>query len=388
MAFDVSIDRAYYAYGLASTIYLYSYTNPSSTAAIANASLVPNNNLTISDIRFSPSNSSSSSSPIIIFATVRQSDAIYRCNLSSVPQCMQWMAPVLTAPESGRSFQGGCQVFAPNYERIICALGTYRTPALQKTASVIWSVSTRNDVALALNLRNPIYTFPANDATVSFEILGPPAYNQGTATLYVFVAASNATNSPFQIWRFYLDPNSMVLVQNASSPFVVYSHSQAVGLARSAIVGASLRRDTNTLVAIDENFRRLYIFASRTPSSIAYSTNLTAANNYKDLEFVGGGASSASKMFMTSLENGTMFRAELYVQCAPCKANGITRVDVPAESQADCFCPPGYFTAQDGQGCTSCSCGPGTHTHVLSSRFRLLIDVNMNFYRYTVPETM
>jgi len=232
---------------------------------------------------------------------------------------------------------------------MVCAFGTYRVPSSMRIASTVRSIVTRDGFS---NIRNPIYTFEVA-STASYEIIGPPAYNQDTRSLFLFVATHNNTaiNSPFAIRRLLLHPDTSQLLETS----IVYTHFQAVGLAKSSIVGASIRRDTNTLVAVDENFRRIYIFSSPSMSSILYTTSYDAAT-YKDLEFVG---KDASKMFFTSFSI-TVLRAELYVQCAPCRDNGITFVGVPAESEADCFCRPGYYTTPSG-GCSPCQCDKGEY---------------------------
>jgi hypothetical protein len=98
MAFDVSVNRSIYAYGHGSQVYFFQYDSIMSPAQLANMSLPDRNNLTISDIRFASSVSTT------LFVTVRQSDAIYRCVFSETV-CTLWIAASMPFPEPGRSIQ-------------------------------------------------------------------------------------------------------------------------------------------------------------------------------------------------------------------------------------------------------------------------------------------
>jgi hypothetical protein len=62
-----------------------------------------------------------------------------------------------------------------------------------------------------------------------------------------------------------------------------------------------------------------------------------------------------SKMFITSLEDPSNARAELYVQCAACNGGGITETDVEATSEEGCFCRPGNrIVTFPRRGCEPC----------------------------------
>ena len=235
----------------------------------------------------------------------------------------------------------------------MCALGTYRSPSSGQAASRIYSL-----VSDEYARRNTIYNF---DFTVgnSYEILGPPAYNRVTRTLFVFVANHASTNQPFAIHRFVLQEETSILQEQGV--FFTYTQSGS-GTMRSSILGASLRMDADTLVAVDDRFKKIYIFPVQGRTSTtgpAYNTsyNLTL---YRDLEFIGT-VSSSSKLFLTSFEaNSSRLYAELYVQCAPCRDGGITLTTRPAESAADCMCRPGSYVTEDG-GCESCQCSAGEY---------------------------
>lgn len=275
MVFDVSPDRSVYAYASGSTLSIYAYEGSSSKVPVASATL-PDSSLAISDIRFDSTSTS-------IFATVRQSDAIYRCDVQcplgnyildwrqarvcSSPNnfASTWLsfpAPFVTCsawivassfPESGRSMQGGCHIFMEGYDRMVCALGTYRAPLSNQPASRIYSVVTRDFAQ-----RQPIDTFTYTSGT-TYEILGPPAYSRATLQLFVFVGVHpSPTNNPFVIYRYQLqEETSVVLGQN-----VFYAYVQpGAGLVKSVILSASIRMDTNKLVAMDDTYKRIYVFS-------------------------------------------------------------------------------------------------------------------------------
>lgn len=365
MAYDVAPDRGVYAYGFGSTITIYEYVSSSSNASATATCILPNPLLVISDIRFSTDSAS-------IFATVQSSDATYRCNVrcplgvyalnsenkkvcqqpesSVVVQCTLWVPDTFNAlvPDSGRYVKGGCQLFADGYSRMICAFGTtYRASTIESVVTE-WSSS-----------RNRVYTFDPN-----IEVIGPPAYNKATRTMFVFVS-TNTTNIPFAIYRFVLDDTTSVL----KSWSIFYTHVQpGTSSMRSSFVGASIRLDTNMLVAADEVFRRIYVFQlqglTSTTGPAFFNTSYSA--NYMDLEFVGG-IGKPSKLFFAVQEEGggntssnKNLWAELYVQCAPCQDGSITSTARPAESQSDCFCRPGFYTTPDG-GCKSCQCSSGEY---------------------------
>lgn len=126
-AFDVSPDRAVYAIGHGSTISVFDYV--AGNATVLQTAVLPVATLTLTDIRFS-------SDGVSILATVRQTDAIYRCNVRCplgvyVPdqqdrlvcssphaerqwssrnapgpvKCVLWMQDAVAYPAAGRSFQ-------------------------------------------------------------------------------------------------------------------------------------------------------------------------------------------------------------------------------------------------------------------------------------------
>ena len=173
----------------------------------------------------------------------------------------------------------------------------------------------------------------------------------------MFLAVPSATNVPFEIWRLVLNAETSTL----QSQNLFYRHVQPVSSIKSNIVGASVRLDTNTLMAVDERFNRVYVFPLSSISSTtaaAYNTSYAQTTRYADLEFVGS-RDGPSKMFFTSFDaNASSLRAELYVQCAPCRDGGVSMQG--AESQADCMCRPGSFATGDG-GCAPCQCGAGQY---------------------------
>ena len=229
---------------------------------------------------------------------------------------------------------------------MLCSFGTYRAPNVTATVGArVYSVAT--DVS---GERNKIFGLATSGGT-SYEIVGPLAYNRATRSLYVFVAIrstpTDPINNPFVIYRVTLQDKTSVPLSNS----VFYTHSQAgAGTIRSSFAGASIRLDTNTLLAADDTFKRMYVFPLQGLTSTtgpAYNTTYSAS--YSDVEFIGS-AGKPSKLFFAVLQDASILNAELYVQCAPCRDGGVTFTNKPAESAAECMCQPGYYVTADG-GC-------------------------------------
>jgi hypothetical protein len=134
--------------------------------------------------------------------------------------------------------------------------------------------------------------------------------------------------------------------------------------------GFSIRTDTGAISMVDEQLQRILVFTCPTDANgpqcsggPEFSTPYESAK-YKDLEFVARfstnqstAATSPSKLFITSLQDPSNARAELYVQCAKCSGGGITSTESEALSLEDCFCQPGYrIVTSPVRGCVRCRC--------------------------------
>lgn len=384
LAFDVlnTNSQKVYAYGYKNMIRTYSYTDSSRRPGVfPGMAMLPQDWMVLTDIRFHPVDSA-------IYVTVQHSDTVYRCDAacpegqfdvvdsemrcqapSSGPestwipsstsakrtvQCVEWAGNEgveyggqLAPPSEGYTVQGGCHVFDDFY--LVCASGTYRTVGdINNPSAGTWIINA--NLYSGRNAKHKMY------ANIFGNMIGPPAYNKDSRMLYLLCHLT--ADNPFRVWQFGFTEWAGMSVNS-----LVYSHIEPVGSRKSpaaSFVGASLRLDVGRLLAVDESVRKIFVLqiskdgiSAVLMHSVSYGTSV-----YKDVEFV----SVPSKLFMTSLEVPGNARAELYVQCAPCKNGGMTDSSKPggALSQTDCIaCNQGSFLLPNNGGCSTCQCKQG-----------------------------
>ena len=400
LAFDASDNAGAYAYGYKNSIRTYDYMASVKKGFLAQGFL-PEDWMVITDIRFSGDGTS-------IFATVQHSDTLYRCSAScpdgiyvedyltgllvcSLPmpeknwltpghmvRCAVWASNnALQPPVFGYTMQGACQCLDASLKALVCASGTFRPSGSMDAAARVW-VSPME----GYSGREEQYSFAASEFG---QMVGPPAFSRVTNTLYLFTYRGPSATRPLTIFQMRFDARGNL----AHAPLEIYSMVDTTRKGPSSIVGASIRLDTNKLVVMDESIRSMHAFQLPYPGdanqTAGFSLMYTASYGnaiYKDIEFVSSLLQVAwwdkqqqllrlpSKLFFTSLEVAGDARAELYVQCAPCKDGGTTDSSKQALSQADCnACQPGNFKLSNNSGCSPCQCSTGEYKTGLSCTY-------------------
>lgn len=392
IAFDVSMDRDMYAYGYRNMVRFYKYQSTAAAGKFAEA-VLPDSWMVIVDIRFSPS---PATDPGSVYVTVKHLDMVYRCDLrcpdgifvvidyevicqnpyeSSSIVCAAWSTQVIMeaelasinyfspAPLPGYFVQGGCQVFKPQNSFLICVTGSFRPWDSQEEAARAWVSNT----GMSGGGKSILRTWTPLEMG---QLIGPPAYNRFTRDLYIFTYTQNIT-TPFRVFKIFLTQDGSI----SSAPELMYTHVDTSRKVSGRIVGSSVRVDWNKMVAVDESVQLIYVFrlpVSQDPDPVGtfqlLSTSSYGNAAYKDVEFISTMQMHAegsdvqkhrekfpSKLFLTSMEVQGNARAELYVQCSPCKDGGMTDANRPALSQADCqACQPGSYKLANNSGCASC----------------------------------
>jgi transcription elongation factor Elf1 len=398
VAFDVSPDRQVYALAHKNKIRIFSYQSSVPRGMLLEAFIPASSgdgSIIITDIRFAPVDGS-------IYATVRHSDALFRCDVkcpdasffvaeetgtvlcqnpqeqrswqsaaSGAVTCVEWSLLhgigqdnlpydyFMETVSDGYSMQGGCQIFRHTSNTLMCASGTFRSNPQQEAARV-WL--TNVGAAGAQRFLRQSWT-----AEEFGQLLCPPAINRMTKVMYLFSHRASSASS-FSIFQVAFNDQG----SRTSDGVQVYSHT-AGQFAR--MVGCSARVDWNKLVAVDESTRLIHVFQlptrldqNQTASFRLLSSTTYGNAAYKDVEFVadvkndvewsdvqGQRSLFPSKLFLVSMEVLGNARAELYVQCAPCKSFGMTDSSRPALSQADCTaCQPGFYKLANNSGCVPC----------------------------------
>lgn len=398
VAFDVSADRQVYALAYKHMIRTYSYQSSIPRGRLAEA-VLPASWMVITDIRFSTVEDDGS-----IYATVQHSDALFRCDarcpyadfrqnddyevVCSSPfeqgswsseklavQCTEWSALHYLGstsddyfskePLPGYFFQGGCHIVQASFNAMLCASGTYRANEDEEAAR-IWLTNTGKYGGS----RSLAQVWTASEFG---QLLAPPAYNRVTGFMFLFAYGGNnsASGNAFSVFQVRFNNFGSRIEMGK----LVYSHVDAVRNLPARIIGCSIRMDWNKMIAVDESVRNILVFqlpseydlnAFRLLSSGSYGASV-----YKDVEFVhdvkqqpqwwdldAQRQKMPAKLFLTSIEAAAAAanaRAELYVQCAPCKDGGVTDASKQALSQADCLaCKPGFHKLSNNSGCMAC----------------------------------
>lgn len=391
LSFDVLQEDNVYAYGYKSTIRTFDYLTPVKAGVFAEAYL-PEVWMTISDIRFSPKDKS-------IYVNIQQADTVFRCDATcpygnfvrdpssgdwtcETPywlntwksrdlkvQCSVWATFFsLSAPPFGYAMQGGCHVFRPGISMMVCASGTFRADDSEPCAR-IWTLNT--GAYRDRDVQDSLYFSSFG------QMIGPPAYNRVTRSLYLFTYKPGlGVTRPYNMFQMRFDESG----DRSFNLFQLYSHVDTSRKVPSSLVGASIRLDTNQLLLVDESVRSVFAFqmpyyADESVVPVYNASYGTLA--YKDVEFIASTheedmvdlwdksnqlAKLPSKLFFTSLEIPGDARAELYVQCAPCKDGGLTNPLKAALSQSDCIsCRPGFYKLSNNSGCVACNCSVGEY---------------------------
>ncbi len=346
LAFDVHPARKVYAYCSGNTILTYDYQGLQ-TGVFLDFAYVPE---PCSYIRFTASGK-------YLMVTSRSSTKLFRCDPQCATNeafvldvatnifvcrspfagavrtwgdglnvsCIEWVVPSATSSDyyvqqEGRVVNGGVHVFGNSPDSVVYVAGTFKSTSI--ASSWVWFAW-----ADAKQLRGLVHTFAAG-----VQVVAPPAYNPGTRCLFVAVRDHSQSTKRYSIHKIVLDETGTKI----GLPTIFYeqlysSVAAALNLVTPFMPGFSIRTDTGAISMVDEQLQRILVFTCPTAANSPQcndgpevSTPYESAK-YKDLEFVARFSTnqstaviSPSKLFITSLQDPSNARAELYVQCAKC----------------------------------------------------------------------